>query len=128
MARIDKTEPHVGSFRAPLGFAPVAADVGKIYAVDISGTGTVIKSVDGTDCRGVICLSSLIPQGKPVDVMTSGEIVDILAAADGVTGFGAGVLVKAGAAGVVSNVAAGKAIGWFVQSWRLIVRLQAVAE
>lgn len=128
MARFDKTEPHVGSFRAPLGFQPVAADVGKIYAVDINGSGAVVKSVDGTDCRGVICLSSLIQQGRPVDVMTSGEIVDVLAAADGVTGFGAGVLVKAGAAGIVSNVAAGKAIGWFVQSWRLIVRLQAVAE
>lgn len=128
MARIDKTEPHVGSFRAPLGFAPVTTDVGKLYAVDINGSGQAVKSVDGTDCRGIICLSSLIPQGKPVDVMTAGEIVDILDAASGVTGFGAGVLVKAGAAGVVSNVAAGKTIGWFVQSWRLVVRLQAVAE
>lgn len=123
MARFDKIEPHCGSFRAPLGFQPVAADVGKIYAVDISGTGTAIKSVDGTSCRGVICLSSLIPQGKPVDVMTDGEIVDILAAADGVTGFAAGAKVMAGAAGVVSNAAAGLPVGWFVQSWRLIVRL-----
>lgn len=128
MARIDKTEPHVGSFRAPLGFQPVAADVGKIYAVDINGSGAVVKSVDGTDCRGVICLSSMIPQGKPVDVMTSGELVDILDASSGVTGFGAGVLVKAGAAGIVSNAAAGKSIGWFVQAWRLVVRLGAVAE
>lgn len=128
MARIDKTEPHVGSFRAPLGFQPVAADVGKIYAVDINGSGQAVKSVDGTDCRGVICLSSIIPQGKPVDVMTSGEIVDILDATSGVTGFAAGALMKAGAAGVVSNAAAGKTLGWFVQSWRLIVRLQAVAE
>lgn len=127
MARIDKTEPHVGSFRAPLGFQPVAADVGKIYAVDINGSGAVVKSVDGTDCRGVICLSSLIPQGKPVDVMTSGEIVDV-DAASGVTGFAAGVLVKAGAAGIVSNAAVGKSIGWFVQAWRLVVRLGAVAE
>lgn len=128
MARIDKTEPRVGSFRAPLGFQPVAADVGKIYAVDINGSGAVIKSVDGTDCRGVICLSSLIPLGKPVDVMTSGEIVDILDASSGVTGFAAGALMKAGAAGVVSNAAAGKSLGWFVQAWRFVVRLGAVAE
>ena len=123
MARFDKIEPHSGSFRAPLGFQPVAADVGKIYAVDINGSGNVIKSVDGTQCRGVICLSSMIPQGKPIDVMTDGEIVDILDAASGVTGFAAGVKVMAGAAGIVSNVAAGVPVGWFVQSWRLVVRL-----
>lgn len=123
MARFDKIEPHSGSFRAPLGFQPVAADVGKIYAVDINGSGQVIKSVDGTACRGVICLSSMIPQGKPIDVMTDGEIVDILGASDGVTGFGAGVKVMAGAAGIVSNAAAGLPIGHFVQAWRLIVRL-----
>jgi hypothetical protein len=123
MARFDKVEPHGGSFRAPLGFQPVAADVGKIYAVDINGSGNVIKSVDGTAARGVICLSSMIPQGKPVDVMTDGEIVDILDAASGVTGFAAGVEVKAGAAGIVSNVATGKSLGWFVQAWRLVVRL-----
>lgn len=123
MARFDKIEPHSGSFRAPLGFQPVAADVGKIYAVDLNGSGQVIKSVAGTACRGVICLSSMIPQGKPIDVMTDGEIVDILAAADGVTGFAAGVEVKAGAAGVVDVAAAGKSIGWFVQAWRLVVRL-----
>ena len=123
MARFDKIEPHSGSFRAPLGFAPVAADVGKIYAVDINGSGQAIKSVDGTSCRGVICLSSLIPQGKPVDVMTDGEIVDVLSASDGVTGFAAGVKVMAGAAGIVSNAAAGLPVGWFVQSWRLVVRL-----
>ena len=123
MARFDKVENHGGSFRAPLGFQPVAADVGKIYAVDINGSGQVIKSVDGTACRGVICLSSLIPQGRPVDVMQDGEIVDIVDATSGVTGFAAGVEVKAGAAGIVSNAAAGKSLGWFVQSWRFIVRL-----
>jgi hypothetical protein len=123
MARFDKIEPHVGSFRAPLGFQPVAADVGKIYAVDINGSGAVIKSVAGTACRGVICLSSMIPQGKPIDVMTDGEIVDILDATSGVTGFAAGAEPKAGAAGVLDVAAAGKSIGWFVQSWRLVVRL-----
>lgn len=122
MARFDKVEPIGGSFRAKLGFQPVAADVGKIYAVDISGTGTVVKSVDGTGARGVICLSSLIAQGKPVDVMQDGEIVDC-AAADGITGIGAGVLMKAGAAGIVTNAGVGMPLGWFVESWRLVVRL-----
>jgi hypothetical protein len=122
MARFDKVEPLGGSFRAPLGFAPVAADVGKIYSVDINGSGAVIKSVDGTAARGVICLSSLLAIGKPVDVMTDGEIVDVVAA-DGVTGLGAGVEMKAGAAGIVTNAGVGKSLGWFVQNWRLVVRL-----
>jgi len=122
MARFDKVEPLGGSFRAPLGFAPVAADVGKVYAVDINGSGQVIKSVDGTAARGVICLSSLLANGKPVDVMTDGEIVDCVAA-NGFTGIGAGVEMKAGAAGIVSNAAAGKSLGWFVQNWRFVVRL-----
>lgn len=122
MSRFDKVEPNGGSFRAKLGFQPVATDVGKVYAVDINGSGQVIKSVDGTACRGVICLSSLIAQGKPVDVMQDGEIVDVVAA-DGFTGIGAGVEMKAGAAGAMGNALLGKSVGWFVETWRLVVRL-----
>lgn len=122
MARFDKVENKGGSFRAKLGFQPVAADVGKIYSVDINGTGLVIKSVDGTAARGVICLSSLIAIGKPVDVMQDGEIVDVLAA-DGITGLGAGVLMKAGAAGIVTNAGVGMPLGHFVENWRLVMRL-----
>ena len=126
MARFDKVNPISGSFRAPLGFAPVAADLGKIYAVDINGSGQVIKSVDGNACRGVICLSSLIAQGKPVDVMTAGEIVDV-DANSGVTGFAAGVRVHAGAAGILTNAARTAEVwtGHFVQAWRLVVRVQS---
>lgn len=122
MARIDKYDPVDGGFRAPLGFQPVASDVGKIYAVDINGSGQAIKSVDGTGARGVICLSSMIAQGKPVDVMTDGELVDVVAA-DGVTGLGAGVEMKAGAAGIVTNAGTGRSLGFFVQNWRLVIRV-----
>jgi hypothetical protein len=122
MARFDKVEPLGGSFRAPLGFQPVAGDVGKVYAVDINGSGAAIKSVDGTAARGLICLSSLIPQGKPVDVMTDGEIVDVVAA-NGVAGIAAGAEIKAGAAGALGAALAGKSVGWFVQNWRLVVRM-----
>lgn len=122
MARFDKVENKGGSFRAKLGFQPVAADVGKVISVDINGSGLAIKSVDGTGARGVICLSSLIAQGKPVDVMQDGEIVDV-DAASGVTGFAAGVEMKAGAAGIVTNAGTGRSLGWFVEAWRLVVRL-----
>lgn len=122
MSRFDKVEPLGGSFRAPLGFAPVLGDVGKVYAVDIDGSGRVIKSVDGTGCRGVIVLSSLGVIGRPIDVMQDGEIVDCIDA-DGFTGRAAGAYMKAGAAGIVTTAGTGKSIGWFVQNWRLVVRL-----
>lgn len=123
MARFDKYDPVSGGFRARLGFAPVAADVGDVIAVDIDGTGKAIRSVDGTACEGVICLSSLLSQNDPVDVMTDGEIVDVAAAGDNVTGAAAGAKVKAGAAGVVDTAALGKNVGRFVEAWRLIVRV-----
>lgn len=122
MARFDKYDPVSGGFRARLGFAPAAGDVGDVIAVDIDGTGKVIKSVDGTACEGVICLSSLLSNNDPVDVMTDGEIVDV-AAGNNVTGFATGAKVKAGAAGVVDTAALGKNVGRFVEAWRLIVRV-----
>lgn len=130
MARFDKVEPLGGSFRAPLGFAPVAADVGKIYAVDINGSGQAIKSVDGTKCRGVICLSSQLALGKPVDVMTDGEIVDVTTT--NVPGAAAGASVFAHDVGVVDTTPDGVAplglrVGFFVQAWRLVVRMSESA-
>lgn len=123
MARFDKVEPLGGSFRAPLGFQPVEADIGKVYSVDINGSGQAIKSVDGNAARGVICLSSMINQGRPIDVMTDGEIVDV-DADSGVTGFAAGAHVRAGAAGIVTTAGTTeKPVGHFVQAWRLIVRM-----
>lgn len=122
MARFDKYDPVSGGFRARLGFAPAAGDVGDVIAVDINGAGKVVKSVDGTACEGVICLSSLLADNDPVDVMTDGEIVDV-AAGNNVTGFATGAKVKAGAAGVVDTAAAGKNVGRFVEAWRLIVRV-----
>lgn len=121
MSRFDKYDPVSGGFRAKLGFAPAADDVGDVIAVDINGSGNVIRSADGAACAGVICLSSLLAQGDPVDVMTDGEIVDV--GAD-VTGAGTGVVVRAAAAGAVTNAAGtGQTIGRFIEAWRLVVRV-----
>lgn len=129
MARIDKYNPISGGFRARLGFQPVASEVGDVIAVQLNGSGLVVKG-SATACDGVICLSSLIDQNSPVDVMTAGEIVDV-GASDGVTGAATGATMFAGAAGAVNTTAPGAGvnairIGKFVEAWRLVVRVQAV--
>jgi hypothetical protein len=129
MARIDKYDPVSGGFRARLGFAPAAGEVGDVIAVSLDGTGKVVKGT-ATACDGVICLSSLLNNNDPVDVMTAGEIVDI-AAGDNVTGFAAGATAFSAAAGGVGVTAPGAGvngvrIGKFVESWRLVVRVQQV--
>src|SRR6187551_1997057 len=94
MARFDKVEPLGGSFRAALGFAPVGGDVGIIIPVTLNGSGKVIKTTAGTECCGVIVLSSTThASGDVVDVMTDGEIVDAAGLAAGTRYYaGVGVL------------------------------------
>lgn len=131
MARFDKYDPVSGGFRARLGFAPVASEVGDVIAVDLNTSGQVIKAVAAADAEGVICLSSLLAQGDVVDVMTHGEIVDVAASGDNVTGAAAGAPAFAAAGGGVNVTAPGAGvngtrIGVFVESWRLVVRVQKV--
>jgi hypothetical protein len=122
MARIDKYDPKDGGFRARLGFAPVAADVGAVIPVDLNGDGHVVRAAaNSSAARGVLCLSSLLAEGDPVDVMTDGELVDVTTAQ--VAGRAAGAAVSVGAAGTVSAAGTGTRVGWFVEDWRLIVRL-----
>lgn len=130
MARFDKYDPVSGGFRARLGFAPAASEVGDVIAVDLNASGQVIKAVAAADAEGVICLSSLLAQGDVVDVMTDGEIVDI-GASDNVTGAAAGAPAFAAAGGGVNVTAPGAGInstrlGVFVEAWRLVVRVQKV--
>ena len=129
MARIDKYNPVSGGFRARLGFAPVAGEVGDVIGVTLDSSGLVQKA-SATNAVGVICLSSLLAQGDVVDVMTHGEIVDVAASGEGVTTPAAGAAVYAGATGALSTTAPSPAgtngvyVGSFVEAWRLVVRVQ----
>lgn len=130
MARIDKYNGVSGGFRARLGFAPVAGDVGDIIGVTIDNAGLVQKA-SASNAEAVICLSSLLSQGDVVDCMTDGEIVDVAAAGDNVTGAAAGAVAFAAAGGAVGVTAPGAGvngvrIGHFVEAWRLIVRVRQV--
>jgi hypothetical protein len=125
MARFDKVEPKGGSFRAPLGFAIAAADVGDVVGVGLDANGVAQKSGSQTGIVGVICPSSQAAVGDPIDVMTDGEIVDVAGLAAGTVYYAAdadgAVDTTAPAAGV-----AGVRVGHTVQSWRLVVRVQSV--
>lgn len=129
MARIDKYDGKVGGFRAVLGWAPVASEVGQIIGVTINGSGRAIKAT-AKNAEAVVCMSSLLAQGEPVDCMTSGELVDV-ADADNITGRAAGAEVFAGAAGAVNVTGpatgvTGVRIGRMIEDWRLVVRVQKV--
>lgn len=123
MARIDKYDPVDGGFRARLGFAPSAGQVGAILGVGLNASGQVVVGAGTTGVLGVICMSSLLSQGDVVDVMTHGEIVDA-------TGLNAGTVYFSPAAGGAPSAAAPAAganalrIGHTVEAWRLVVRCQ----
>lgn len=130
MARFDKYDPKDGGFRAVLGWAPVAAEVGDVIAVAIDGSGRAVKAAAATTV-GVVCMSSLLAIGDPVDVMTDGEIVDVAAdGSDNIAGPAAGAFLYAGAAGAFGAAPAvaanGTRIGHFVEAWRLVVRVSPV--
>lgn len=125
MSRFDKVEPKGGSFRAPLGFAIAAGDVGVAIGVGLDANGRAVAGAGQTGVLGVICPSSQAAAGDPIDVMTDGEIVDL-------TGLAAGTVYYAASAdGVLGNAApaagaAGVRVGHTVQSWRLVVRVQSI--
>jgi hypothetical protein len=126
MSRFDKYGPFTGGFRAPLNAAILLADVGKIQAVSINTSGkVVIGGAAETAIMGVIIAVRPMAANDPIDVMTSGEIVE--ATKTGGTAFAAGDIVYAhgttGGVGVVDAVAAsGKIIAKMVELNRMVVR------
>jgi hypothetical protein len=63
--------------------------------------------------------------------MTDGEIVDVAASGDNVSGHSAGSVAYAGATGAVNATAPGAGvngtkIGRFIEAWRLVVRVGRV--
>lgn len=116
MARIDKYEPLTGGHRAPIGWQPVAGDLEKIIPVGLDANGRAVKGAGNTGVIGVVVLTKIINQGKIVDVMQDGELVEC-------TGLTAGTRYYSDAAGAVSTTNTGKPLGWTVEADRLVVRI-----
>lgn len=123
MSRYDKYDPYDGGFRARLNAAIAASDAGKIRAVSINTSGRVVIGGAGlVDIRGLICPTEAMAAGAVIDVMTDGEIGDATETAG--TAFTGGALVYAHADGTVDDTAtSGKAVGFTVETNRLIVRV-----
>lgn len=123
MSRIDKVVPGVGSFRAKLNAAILTADVGKMFAVSLNGSGKVV--IGGTaalaDLCGVVIANEAMAAGDPIDVLTAVEVVEFTTTA-GVAST-AGTVYYGGTDGAVSTTNTGKPIGRTVEVGRIIVRM-----
>lgn len=124
MARFDQV--HIG-FRAKLNADWLDADVGKIIAVSLNANGRIVKGnpAGSSGLKGVVALGIARKAGHPIDVMTDGEILDVVD--DDVAGtLGAGLNVYAlgtTAAGTMTLTAASNVyVGHMVEIDRLIVR------
>lgn len=144
MARYDKYDPISGGFRGLLNADLTLTDGSFMGAVSLNASGRVVVGTAGqSGMVGVVVKNAAkgpIGQwgtsssggtpvayapvgalaGDVVDIMTSGEIVDL-----DVDDFPAGTKIYASAAGVISTSAAAGAIqvGWTVEAGRLIVRV-----
>lgn len=128
MSRYDKYEPKAGGFRAPIAAAWAASEIGKIFGVGLNASGQVVAGDGNTGVIGILCLSSAKAAGDIVDVMTSGELVEVTAN-DGTTALTAGTVYYADpTTGVLEASATGdKKVGFTVEATRLVVRLGDLA-
>jgi hypothetical protein len=82
MARIDKYDPKVGGFRAPI-LADRAATSGALgagadapIAVGLDNQGRVVPGAGTTGIVGLLILAKAVKAGDIVDVMKLGEVVE----------------------------------------------------
>lgn len=144
MSRYDKYDPMTGGFRAPLaadfGYTAGApdkahADLKKLFAVAENASGQIVKFGSGaTNFVGVMILDQPWSAGTVIDVMTHGEIVDLvdaeILAADTLAAgqnLWADVSVATGQLTAVSATGDFK-VGWTVEITRLIVRCNSIAR
>lgn len=140
VSRYDKVGPKTGGFRAPLNFAMNATsgpsgvtDLFRVIAVALNGSGRLIRATTAAGVVGVVIAHGAKAAGDIVDVMTSGEIVELDAAdIQGATTPTAGTkyYFDATAARLAATAPAtgvnGAYIGTTVEATRLVVRLGSV--
>lgn len=115
MARIDKTEPNVGSFRAPLNAAYTGAVAP--LAVGINSSGRVVAGAGQTGIVGIVVSPVNKAAGDIIDVLHLGQLVEF----GGVAGT---VYTANTTTGVISSAAKSATqhvVGFTVEADRLIV-------
>ena len=121
MARIDKYEPNVGGFRAPLAADYVGSATPVAVSLNASGR-VVLGAVGNTNMVGVLCKPDNAKAGDIVDIMTSGELVEFAGAAG--TVYYASATTGAISTTAPTTGANGYRVGWTVEATRLVVRFQ----
>lgn len=120
--RYDKYEPFAGGFRAPLFAAVIAANGFVAYGVGLDSSGRVVLGAGNTGVIGVMIAHGAKNAGDFVDVMTDGEIVDLVSLTAGTVYFANGstgaLETTAPATGVNKT-----RIGATVEATRMIVRV-----
>lgn len=110
MARIDKVTQIV---RAIAGTA-LSGLLGVV--INPGGSAVPAGTAAGSAAIGVVCLGGTVAAGKPVGILTAGEIVEF--------GGSAGSTYYAGTNGTVSLTATNATrVGWTVEGDRLVVRM-----
>lgn len=84
MSRYDKYDPKVGGFRAALNVAwtttsgpSSATDLFRVTGVQLNASGRLIRATSALACVGIVIAHGAKAAGEVVDVMTSGEIVEL---------------------------------------------------
>lgn len=73
--RIDKSDPKVGSFRAGLAADWVDADINKVWAFGLNGSGLAAKGAGTSGILGVVIRTKKGEKaGDIIDIHTAGEL------------------------------------------------------
>jgi hypothetical protein len=122
MARYDKYEPLTGGFRAALNADWLDADLNKVVAVSLNGSGKIVKGCTALTFVGVVCLTKKRFANDIVDVMQDGEIVELTGLAAGTHYYG--VMTGEGVNTTTSN----PKVGWTVTADRMVVRCNVTGD
>jgi len=129
VARFDHTDPNTGTFRARLEATWLDADVGVVRGVGLNANGRAVKGAGASGLKGVVALGMVRNARHPIDVMTTGEILDVTD--NEVTGtLAAGINIYCvPGTGLLTVTATGNVyVGHMVEIDRLIVRFGMFPE
>lgn len=95
----------------------LTADLNKIVAVSLNASGKIVKGTAGqSGFVGIVCLTKALKANDIVDVMQTGEVVEL-------TGLAAGTQYYAASTGEgVNTTNTNPRVGWTVEATRMIVR------
>lgn len=118
MPRYDKYDPYSGGFRAPAALAVSREDKNVLTGAGLDDAGRVIRNGSGSlDATGVVIAHDAKNPGDILDIMTSGEIVEM-------EDLNPGTSYYVQADGSIGDEPTELYVGHTVEATRLVVRFQ----